>query len=50
MLDGVGKSGTTLVRNYNAGVTSSAQKGYYGKFHIWINKNGMANLLSIPFL
>ena len=50
MLDGVGKSGTTLVGNCNAGVTSSTQKGYYGKFQMWINKNGMANLLYIPCL
>ena len=50
MLDGVGKSGTTLVGNCNAGVTSSTQKGYYGKFHMWSNKNDMSNLLSIPYL
>ena len=34
MLDDVGKSGTTLMGNCNAGVTSSTQKGYYGKFHM----------------
>ena len=50
MLDGVGKSGTTLVGNCNAGVTSSTQKGYYSKLHTWINKNGMDTLLSIPCL
>ena len=48
ILDDVGKSGMTLVGNFNAGVTSSTQKVYYGKFYMWINKNGMANLLSIP--
>ena len=36
MLDDVGKSSTTLVGNYNAGVTSSTSKGYHGKFHMWI--------------
>ena len=50
MLDYVGEYVTTLVGKYNAGVTSSTQKGYYGKFHMWINKNGMASLLSIPCL
>ena len=50
MLKYVGKSGTILVGTCNAGVTSSIQKGYYGKFNMWINKNGMANLISIPCL
>ena len=50
MLDDMGESGTTLVGNCKAGVTSSTQKGYYGKFHMWINKNDMSNLLSIPYL
>ena len=50
MLNYVGEYVTTLVGKYNAGVTSSTQKGYYGKFHMWINKNGMASLLSIPCL
>ena len=30
---------TTLVGNCNSGVTLSSLKGYYGKFHIWVNKN-----------
>ena len=34
----------TLVGNCNAGVTSSSLKGYYGKLHMWVKKNGMANL------
>ena len=50
MLKYLGKSGTILVGTCNAGVTSSTQKVYYGKFHMWVNKNGMANLISIPCL
>ena len=50
ILDDVDESGTTLVGNCNAGVTSSTQKGCYGKFHTWINKNSMTNLLSIHCL
>ena len=41
---------TTPVGKCNAGVTSSSLKGYYGKFHMWVNNNGIAELLSIPFL
>ena len=48
MLYNVCESGTTMVGDCNSGVTSSTQKGYCGKFHTWINKNGMANLLYIP--
>ena len=50
MLDNVDESGTTLVGNCNTVVTSSNQKGYYDKFHMWINKNCIANLLSVPCL
>ena len=41
---------TTLIGNCKNGVTSSSLKGYYSKLHLWVNKNGMANLLSIPCL
>ena len=49
-LDKVEELDTTVHGNYNAGVTSSNKKGYHGKFHMWVNKKGMANLLSIPCL
>ena len=42
--------GTTLHGNCNAGVTATKTKGYWGKFHMWVNEQGMANLLSIPCL
>ena len=39
-----------LTGHYNAGTTTCKQKGYYGVFKMWLNKNGIANLLSIPQL
>ena len=50
LLDSASGANTTLVVNYNTGVTSSSLKGYYGKFHMWFNDNGMVNLLSISCL
>ena len=34
----------------NAGVTTCKEQGYYGVFKMWLNRNGIANLLSIPQL
>ena len=34
----------------NAGVTICKEQGYYGAFKMWLNRNGIANLLSIPQL
>ena len=42
--------GTALHGNCNAGVTATITKGYWGKFHMWVNENGMVNLISIPCL
>ena len=39
-----------LTGHCNAGTTTCKQKGYYGVFKMWLNKNGIANLLSIPQL
>ena len=50
MLDNEDDGDTTMVGNCNVGVTLSSLKGYYGKFRMWINKNGMSNLLYIPCL
>ena len=47
LLNNLEDSDTTLVGNFNDGVTSSSLKGYSGRFHIWVNDNGMAKLLSI---
>ena len=49
-LDNITADGVVLRGNCNAGVTTSTQKGYYGLFHMWLNKQGIANLLSIPQL
>ena len=50
LLKNVEDADTTLLGNCNAGVKFSSLKGYHGKFHMWVNKNGMENLLSIPCL
>jgi hypothetical protein len=34
----------------NAGVTTCKEQGYYGVFKMWLNRNGIANLLSISQL
>ena len=34
----------------NAGETSTSKQGKYGRFTIWVNERGIANLLSIPML
>ena len=40
----------TIRGNCNAGVELSTKIGDIGVFNIWINKGGIANLLSIPQL
>ena len=50
MSENVADANTTLVGTCNAGVTFSSLKRYYGKFHMWVNNNGMANLLCNPCL
>ncbi len=39
-----------LKRHCNAGVLTCTQKGDWGPFKFWVNKHGIANLLSIPQL
>ena len=47
---GVHKGETTINGSCNAGTVSTNTKGWYGDFQIWLNKKGIANLLSIPML
>ena len=49
-LDNIETVDTVLRGNCNAGVTTTNTKGYFGLFHMWLNKKGIANLLSIPQL
>ena len=45
------KEGNTVMHGQcNAGKTSTSTQGMYGRFKIWVNKGGIANLLSIPML
>ena len=39
-----------LTGHYSTGTTTCNQKGYYGVLKMWLNKNGITNLLSIPQL
>ena len=44
------KGETTMNGSYNAGTVSTNTNGWYGDFQVWLNKKGIANLLSIPML
>ena len=45
------KDGNSVMHGQcNAGETSTSIQGMYGRFRFWVNKNGIANLLSIPML
>ena len=35
-------------RNCNAGTKRITKRGYYGRLRVWLNENGIANLISIP--
>ena len=48
MISNVMTVGTVLQGNCNAGVSTSQEKGVYGLWSFWLNKKGIANLLSIP--
>ena len=51
MLDNLREVNAVLKGNCNAGVTTSLVKGgYYRLFDMCLNKKGIANLLSIPWL
>merc|ERR1711957_654288 len=49
-LDRIFKSRSSMNGNCNAGSVSTNLKGMWGKFQVWVNENGIANLLSIPML
>ena len=36
--------------NCNAGTTRMKKRGYYGRLRVWLNENGIANLISISKL
>ena len=41
---------STMEGSCNAGTVLTNTKGWYGDFEVWLNKKGIANLLSIPVL
>ena len=40
----------TMNGRCNVGVTKTATRGWFGSIHVWLNKNRIANLISIPML
>ena len=34
----------------NTGVIKTANRGWFGNLHVWLNKNRITNLISIPML
>ena len=50
MLDDMKTVTTVLQGNCNTGVSTSNEKGFYGLWNFWLNKQGIANLISIPQL
>ena len=44
------KGDTTLTCSCNAGTTVINTRGWWREFQVWLNKHGIANLLSIPML
>jgi hypothetical protein len=50
-LDNLRLAGTTLRANCNAGTNFATEKGWYRNlFDLWLVRNGIANLLSLPQL
>ena len=43
-------SSTTMNGSCNAGSVMLREKGWYKNFQVWLNENGIVNLLSIPML
>ena len=48
-LKNIEESGT-MSGNFNTGTTKITKRGYFGKLRVWLNKNGIANLIYIPML
>jgi hypothetical protein len=49
-LRNIKKGKSTMEGSCNAGTVSTSTKGWYGDVEVWLNKKGIANLLSIPML
>ena len=49
-LKDVYQSPTTMSTSCNAGQTETSTRGWHGDFEVWLNSQGIANLLSTPAL
>ena len=39
-----------MTGNCNTNTTTANKRGSYGDFRVWLNKQGIANLISLPML
>ena len=49
-LKSIKEGGGTMTGNCNAGTTHIRKKGYFGDLQVWLNEQGVANLISISML
>ena len=49
-LRNIGETDSTMSGNCNAGTVVLKKKGWYKNFQVWLNEQGIVNLLSIPML
>ena len=49
-LKNIKEGGGTMTGSCNAGTTRISKRGYYGDLQVWLNEQGVANLISIPML
>ena len=49
-LDCIGAAHEIMHWHYNAGTTITNQEGWYGGWKIYLNEQGIGNLMSIPWL
>ena len=49
-LKNIQEGGATMTGRCNTDTTRTSKRGSYGDFKVWLNKKGIANLISIPML
>ena len=47
-LKNIKEGGGTMTGSSNVGTTKITKKGSYGDLQVWLNEQGVANLISIP--
>ena len=49
-LKNIKEGGGTMTGSCNTGTTKITKRGFYGDLQVWLNEQGVANLISIPML